>query len=362
MKYIIKNNMSTKRLKNFLGAVLVFLLVVSMSGINTRSAQAAALTALSDTMSSQKAATVSSHVIKFTTPTGAEESTDTIIITFPSTGTTPFNFSSKTIGTVTFTHGSSTGAETTETLAASPSATEWGAAFSGTQNRVLTLTAPTDGVGAGTFAATQKAIITYNSTNSTNPSANASPYAIAISGTFGDTGSITVPILSDDQVAVSSTVDQSLTFSLGSTTAALGTLSSSAVTSTSHTLTVSTNATSGMVVTVAGATLTSGANTITAMSSATTSSVGTEQFGINLKNNATPDVGAEVSGSAPLASAATGYATADNFKFVTGETIASSAGGINSSVFTVSYIANILGSTEAGSYTATLTYTATATF
>ncbi|MEK7113251.1 MAG: hypothetical protein AAB873_00310, partial [Patescibacteria group bacterium] len=91
MKYIIKNNMSTKRLKNFLGAVLVFLLVVSMSGINTRSAQAAALTALSDTMSSQKAATVSSHVIKFTTPTGAEESTDTIIITFPSTGTTPFN-------------------------------------------------------------------------------------------------------------------------------------------------------------------------------------------------------------------------------------------------------------------------------
>ena len=89
---------------------------------------------------------------------------------------------------------------------------------------------------------------------------------------------------------------------------------------------------------------------------------GTEQFGINLKDNTTPNVGLEVSGTAPIGAAATNYNTADSFRFVTGDTIASATGGINSSVFTVSYVTNIAGATEAGSYTTTLTYTATATF
>lgn len=323
---------------------------------------AAALTAKSDTMSTQKELTASSHTIKFTTPTGAGDSTDTIIITFPSTGTTPFNFTSKTISTVTFTHGVSTGAENTETLAATPSATAWGAVFSGTQNRILTLTAPTDGVGAAVVAASDKIILTYDSTNSINPSVNASPYTIAISGAFGDTGNISVAILTDDQVAVSGTVAESMTFTLGATSVALGTLSSSAVTSGSHTVTLATNAASGMTLSYSGTTLTSGSNTITAMSTAAASSIGVEQFGINAKLNTTPAVGAECSGTAPIAAAATGYATVNNYKFVTGDTVISSAGGINSTSCAISYIANILGSTEAGSYTTTLTYNATANF
>ncbi len=352
-------------MKNF-NKVISALLVVSMlsifAGPFTQVANAAAITSASDTMSSSKATTASSHKIKFTTPTGAGDSTDTIIITFPSTGTTPFNFTSKTISTVTFTHGASTGLESTETLAASATATAWGAVFSGTQNRILTLTAPTDGVGSAVVAANDKIILTYDSTNSINPSSNASPYAINISGTFGDTGDINVAIITDDQVAVSSTVAQSMSFSLSANTLALGTLSSSAVVSGSHTVTTATNAAGGMVLTYAGTTLTAGANTITAMSSAAASSVGTEQFGINAKDNATPNVGAECSGTAPIAAAATGYSTADNFKFVTGETIISSSAGINSTTCTISYITNISGSTEAGSYTTTLTYTATATF
>lgn len=320
-------------------------------------AEAAAITSASDTMSSLKVSTASSHKIKFTTPTGAADSTDTIIITFPA----DFNFTSKTISTVTFTHGASTGLESTETLAATPSVTAWGAVFSGTQNRVFTLTAPTDGIGAATVAASDKIIITYDSTNSINAT-TAGSKVIAISGTFGDTGDITVTLVTDDQVAVSSTVSQSLTFSLGANTLALGTLSSTAVVTGSHTFTVATNAAGGMVTTVAGATLTAGPNTITACATNCTSTTGSEQFGINLKDNTTPNVGLEVSGTAPIGAAATNYNTADSFRFVTGETIASSAAGINSSVFTVSYIVNISGATEAGSYTATLTYTATATF
>jgi hypothetical protein len=155
---------------------------------------------------------------------------------------------------------------------------------------------------------------------------------------------------------------QTLTFSLSANSLSLGTLSASAVTSGSHTLTVGTNAANGVVVTYSGSTLTSGANTITAMSTAAASSVGTEQFGINSKLNTVPAVGAECSGTPPIAAAATGYSTVDNFKFVTGETIISSAGSINDTTCTISYIANISAATEAGTYTSTLTYIATGTF
>lgn len=153
-----------------------------------------------------------------------------------------------------------------------------------------------------------------------------------------------------------------LTFSLGANSVALGTLSASAVTSGSHTITVGTNAVNGVAVTYSGSTLTSGGNTVTAMSTAAASSVGTEQFGINAKDNVTPNVGLECSGTPPIAAAATGYATVDNFKFVSGETIVSSAGSINDTTCTISYIANITAATEAGSYSATLTYIATGQF
>src|SRR3989344_5379630 len=322
-------------------------------------AYAASLTALSDTMSSSKISTLSSHVLKFTTPTGANESTDTILITFPS----DFNFTSKTIGTVTFTHGATTGAESTETLAASPSATEWGAAFSGTQNRVLTLTAPTDGVGAAAIAASDKVIITYNSTNSTNAS-SATSYAIAVSGTFGDTGTITVNILSDDQVAVTATVSQSLTFSISDNTIEFGTLSASAAQYAdnsagdaseveAHTLIVGTNASNGYTMTLNGATLTSGANTITAIgSSNTASSAGTEQFGLRMTAS-----GGSGAVTAPYAAA--GFAF-DSAAFP--DQVASASGASTNTTYSARYLANITSSTEAGSYSATLTYVATANF
>ena len=327
-------------------------------------AYAAAITSASDTMSTQKELVVSSHTIKFTTPTGAEQSTDTIIITFPSTGTTPFNFTGKTIGTLTFTHGATTGSETTEVLAAAPSATDWGAVFSGTQNRILTLTAPTDGVGAATLAATQKIIITYNSTNSINASANASPYAIAISGTFGDTGNISVPILTDDQVAVTATVDQSITFSISDNTIGFGTLSASAACFAqgvagcsaseieAHNIVIGTNAGSGYSMTINGTTLTNGSFTIATTSANTASTIGSEQFGLRM--NASGGLGTV---SAPYTAA--GYAF-DSLNFP--DQVAAATGASANTTYSVRYIANIASNTEAGAYTSTLTYVATANF
>ncbi len=351
-------------IKRYLSLLLIPVLALSLSmggtGFVPR-AEAAGLTALSDTMSSLKISTASSHTLRFTTPTGATDNTDTIIITFPS----DFNFTSKTIGTVTFTHGATTGAETTETLAASPSATAWGAVFSGTQNRVLTLTAPSDGTGAAAVAAGDKIILTYDNTNSTNPS-SASTYTISISGTFGDSGSIMVQTLTDDQVVVSATVSQTLTFSISDNSIGFGTLSSSAARyatgdeagssseTEAHSLAVATNAPSGYTTTVKGATLTSGLNTITAIGGTNTaSSTGSEQFGIRL----TASGG---SGTVTAPYAASGFAYAADAS--TTSQVASSSTTSATTTYSVRYLANIAGSTESGAYSATLTYVTTANF
>lgn len=355
--------MKTRLLYRFSALMLLAVLTVT-SGLGNLSfvqrADAASLSALSDTMSSLKISTASSHVLRFTTPTGAADSSDTIVITFPS----DFNFTSKTIGTVTFTHGVN-GTESTETLAATATGSAWGAAFSGTQNRVLTLTAPSDGIGAAVVAAGDKIILTYDSTNALNPTV-AGTYTIALSGTFSDTGNIMVPILNDDQVSVTATVAQTLTFSISDNTIGFGTLSSSAArfatgdatgsgTETeAHTLAVDTNAASGYTTTVKGATLAYGIPTITAIGGTNTaSSTGTEQFGIRLS----PSGGA---GTVTAPYAASGFAYAADAS--TASQVASSSTASATTTYSVRYLANISTSTEAGSYSTTLTYVTTANF
>lgn len=352
--------MPMKTLHRLLSAALVLTIVGSLSLVAPHTADAASISAQSDTMSSVKISALSSHAIRFTSPSGADGAGETIVITFPA----DFNFTSKTIGTVTFTHGATTGAETTETLAASADGTNWGAAFSGTQNRVLTLTAPTDGTGAGAFSASQKAIITYDSTNSINAT-SAAAYTIAITGTFGDTGNILVTLLTDDQVAITATVAQSLSFSISDNTIEFGTLTSAddffaddlggnATEVEAHTLAVGTNAASGYTTTVKGATLTSGAATITAIGgSNTASSAGTEQFGLRM----TATGGAGVV-TAPYAAAGFAYAADAN----TTSQVASSSTSSATTTYSVRYLANISAATEAGAYTAALTYVTTANY
>lgn len=353
-------NMYTYLLSKKIISVFLVVALFSFVVVPYQNAWAASLTSKSDTMSSQKISTLSSHVIKFTTPTGAGDNTDTIILTFPS----DFNFTSKTIGTVTFTHGASTGLESTETLAAAPSATAWGAVFSGTQNRVLTLTAPTDGVGSAVVAASDKIILTYDSTNSTNPSTPGS-YTIAVSGAFSDTGDIVVNILTDDQVSVSAVVDESLTFTISDNSIGFGTLTAaddffatgdtngSATETEAHTLVVGTNAANGYTMTVNGSTLTSGANTINAIgASNTASSAGTEQFGLRMTAS-----GGSGTVTAPYAAAGFAFDTA-----AFPDQVASATGASANTTYSVRYVGNITSSTEAGAYTSTLTYLATANF
>lgn len=356
--------MKTNPLYRFSALLLLAVLTVT-GGLGNLSfvqrADAASLTALSDTMSSLKISTASSHTLRFTTPTGASDNTDTIVFTFPS----DFDFTSKAISSVTFSHGAGTGAEVPETLAASPSATAWGAVFSGTQNRVLTLTAPTDGVGAAPLDPADKVILTYDSTNSTNPTV-AGTYTIALSGTFGDSGNILVPILNDDQVSVTATVAQTLTFSISDNTIGFGTLSSGASRyatgdatgsgseSEAHQLSVDTNAASGYTTTVKGSTLSYGLATIDAIGGSNTApTTGTEQFGIRLTAT-----GGSGTVSAPYADVGFAYAADAS----TASQVASSSTASASTNYSVRYLANIASGTEAGSYSTTLTYVTTANF
>lgn len=200
-----------------------------------------------------------------------------------------------------------------------------------------------------------------------NPSATNSTFFFRIATFSGDdwsTGAVdtgTVATSTAGQVTITAAVDETLTFSLANQTVPLGTLSTSTTGSGTSTMSAATNAANGYSITVSGSTLTSGPNTITALASPTSSAVNNKQFGLNLVANTTPSVGSNVSGSG-TATAAAGYNTADLFKFVSGDTVASASGPTNSNTFTSSYIANIDGATPPGNYQTVLTYVATANF
>lgn len=249
----------------------------------------------------------------------------------------------------------------------------------------------TGGTWTGSFATNGRLRIT-NSSNTGAPSASTitfggitnptttnttyymriTTYSDAAYTTAIDTGTVAASTAS--QITVSASVDETLTFCTGTsgvtssscagatgTSVNIGTLSTSSTGTGTSQLGAATNAGSGYAITVAGSTLTSGSNTISAMSPAATSTQGSEQFGMNLVANTTPAVGSNPAGSGSGAPA-TGYDTADTFKFSSGDTIASNAGVDNFRLFTVSYIANIASTTEPGSYQTALTYVCTATF
>lgn len=196
-------------------------------------------------------------------------------------------------------------------------------------------------------------------------------YSDAAWTTAIDTGN--VALSTSAQIQVTLGVGETITFCTGTSitgqncgtvtgsTVALGTASTSTTSSGTSVFAASTNATTGYSVTVNGSTLTSGSDTITALASNAASSAGTSQFGINLVSNTTPSVGAAATGTG-TATAAANYNTANSFRFVSGETVASVGAPTNGNTFTVSYIANISGLTQPGSYTTNLFYNATANF
>lgn len=267
----------------------------------------------------------------------------------------------------------------------------------GFSSAATTLSSQPTGLGAGSGWTANTGLTgslrIVNAANSTNPSGAVSivwnsvhnptaintpfygiitSYSDAAWTTPIDTGS--VALSTSGQIQVGLTVSETLTFCTGTSITGqncgtvagsvvnLGEGSTTAPASGTSVMAASTNGATGYSVAVSGATLTSGSNTIDAMTAGGTSSVGSKQFGFNLAAaNTAPVVGAAVSGSG-IGTAAANYSTNNNFRFNSGDVIASAAGSSNANTFTVAYIANIDGVTPAGAYNTILTYTATANF
>ncbi len=256
------------------------------------------------------------------------------------------------------------------------------ATFSGTSNYVPTpaswvvandntngIVQLTDAGGETPASASNRTIVLSTITNGST--AGTSYYAEV--STFNNTDCVTSPVDNGNMayayssgVNVTATVNPTLTFTVGSTSCALGTLSALTPASCFHTIVAGTNAATGYTISYLPATtLTSsgtGTPTISAIGgTAATSSTGNEQFGINLKANITPAVGADPSGGigAPLSN----YDTANNFAFnPAGANIANAAAPSAATTFTVSYLANISALTEAGACATIVTYNIVANY
>lgn len=331
-----------------------------------------------------KAGGIVNHEFKFTVPTGG------------SVGSIKFQYCTVSVGvpvasdctmpTGLVTNGGST------TLGFESGAT--GFTLNKTTNGAPYLTRTASSISAST-------VLTYRLTNITNPTADNTSFFVRIStytstdttGAAIDAGVVTASTAT--QIVLTGIMPESLIFCTGGTistnvggipdcsTATSGAIAFNQLFSPSDTATAtsqlaaSTNATFGYSISVFGPTLTSGSNTIPALTAGGVGVRGSGQFGMNLKANTTTTstiaTGIEVTpapdGSNLRGQAATGYNTADSFKFVAGSggnVIAASdnggAGPTNAQIFTATYIVNVSGNQPSGTYTTTLTYIATSTF
>jgi hypothetical protein len=141
----------------------------------------------------------------------------------------------------------------------------------------------------------------------------------------------------------------------------LGILSAQATRSATSQFAASTNDDTGCAVYLLGTTMTSGNNIIPGAGSQLANRPGTGEFGINLRQNSNPAVGADPSGVGTSVPAA-GYDSPDSFSFVPGSQIANSPLSTDYNRMTVSYIANVSSGQPPGVYSTTLTYLASAQF
>ena len=331
---------------------MVGIIVINFGFITPKTAMAASLTAMSDTVSNLTASATAGHVIKFTTPTGIPAS-KTIVLTFNnSTSTTGVLFSDVTV---------LDGVSPITVNAGAPTTTNWGFANA---SPVITFT-----TGTGTIAAGHVITITFNGTNKiTNGSAGTT--TLAISGSMADSGILSMAVIANGVVAVSASVLGSISFTVSSNAIYFGNLRTGGPCFAQNTdpgaitcptvaeaeafnMTAGTNAPTGYAISVQGATLTSGSNTIDALASNTASSPGSEQFGLRMTAT-----GGSGTVTAPYAAA--GYAYTGTAAVPA--QVASYTGPSATTTYSVRYLANIAALTEAGSYTTAHTYVATGNF
>ncbi|MCH8821674.1 hypothetical protein IID23_04115 [Patescibacteria group bacterium] len=349
-------------LKRLTLASLILLLTIVPYLYLRNDVQAATFTAISDIMTRQEDTVASNHTIAFTQNGGTQfTSGETITIDFEDTfdtsslaNTDPLDYDIVINGTEETLVAIGCGA-TDEIEITSISGTD-----------VITFTA----CGSYTAEAAGSTITIEIGTHTSAPSAgdtqiinatSSGSKIISLGGTIGDTGSIAVPILSNDQVTVSGTVDPSITSSLSDTTCTLtpNPITTAAVSVCTIANTVSTNATGGYAATIIqDGPLTSGGDTIAPVSDSNVDTAGSdEEYGIG-----TSDAGAaDIINWDGTCDGDAGGEPSDPIT-ATPQEYAEDAGPISAQITTVCHSIAIAGDTEAGTYTQVVTHITTGTF
>lgn len=162
------------------------------------------------------------------------------------------------------------------------------------------------------------------------------------------------------------TSDPRLTCSVNSGSLNFGGLSTSVTSTGTANFSVLNYTAYGYNVSILGSSPTNGAYQLTPLSSNSTTTVGTEQFGINLRDNSSPDIGAEPV-QVPSSDFSTGtigsnYDIVDSYRYVPGEVIAYAPKSSGQTDYTISYIVNTSINTPGGQYAANQTLLCTGTY
>lgn len=120
----------------------------------------------------------------------------------------------------------------------------------------------------------------------------------------------------------------------------------------------------GYVVQIEGSSPTNGKYTIAPMTTDAASQPGKDQFGINLVANTAPTAfGANPNnGKFGFGAAAANYNTANEYRYVSGDVIASAPKSSGQTIYTISYIVNVASLTTGGQYTSNQSLICTATY
>lgn len=365
------NVLKEKRQRLVVKFVVGVVLVLLLSNFGVLTAQAAAITSVSDTMSNITDSALSNHTVQFTVPTGLTTG-QSITITFP----TGFALGSVGFADMDLGYGASCSSLSQQTLAGTPSGATWGASQTG---QVVTLLSGSGTISAGNCVqikigtnATYGGTGTNQITNQT-VAQNASSQKILIGGTMADSGSLAVVIVSNAAVAVTGQVDPEISCAIDHNTSAFGTfvLGSIATANTTPTWTIGTNATNGYNLTVRSA----GNGTNAGLYGATPNYViksadSAEDATSDLSVAATIGYGAQGTktngdaGSATtnISSPYTSTSTTVGRLQLTDQTLASANGPVSNATVTTTLKAKVTGLVPSGAYVDTLTYICTGIF
>lgn len=240
---------------------------------------------------------------------------------------------------------------------------------SSTANKIVLSRAP---------AAAAAIPVTYIFDNVTNPSGQGSYYGRFLTYATSDaSGSPTdksgIAWVTNNAFSVNTEVPPYLLFCTAVTIPALdcanatgsnidfGNFSASSTSAGTSQFLVATNAQAGYNVTVNGITMTSGINIIPELTTQTFAAPGSSQFGMNLRANTIPTAGVDPIGPG-TGTIDSNYNTPDQYRFNSGDFVASSSTSSDFRKYTTTYIVNINTSQPAGVYSTTITYICLASF